>query len=142
MNKVILIGRICKDIELRYTQSNNAVAQFVLAVNTGRKDQQGKDIADFINIIVWNKQAENCSQYVGKGSQIAVLGRITTRSYEKDGQRRYVTEVVAENVQFLDSKNNGNANETQSNTEETQNEVQDPFAEMGDIVQNDVDLPF
>lgn len=153
MNKVFLIGRLAKDVELRYTTSGTAYGSFNLAVNRDYTNEQGKREADFINIVVWRKQAENCSKYIGKGSQIAVDGKISTRKYQtQNGDTRYITEVVAENVQFLDSKSNSNANtmqytadETQNQNMQTHNEVQDPFAEMGDIVQkdnSDMELPF
>jgi single-strand DNA-binding protein len=106
MNKVILIGRLTKDPELRYTPANGvAVATFTLAVNRPFANQQGEREADFIPVVVWRKQAENCANYLNKGSQAAVEGRIQVRSYEdREGQRRWVTEVVADNVQFLSKK--------------------------------------
>lgn len=105
MNKVFLIGRLVRDPELRYTGSNLAVANFSLAVNRTFTGQNGEKETDFINIIVWRKQAENVKNYLKQGSQVAIDGRIQTRNYEdQNGQRRYVTEVVADNVQFLDTK--------------------------------------
>ncbi len=106
MNKAILIGRLTRDPELRYTPANGvAVATFTLAVNRPFTNQQGEREADFIPIVVWRKQAENCANYLNKGSQVALEGRIQVRSYEdKEGQRRWVTEVVADNVRFLDKK--------------------------------------
>ena len=106
MNKVFLIGRMVKDPELRYTPgSGTAVTTLTLAVdkyNTATKQKE----ADFINVVVWNKTAENVANYMVKGSQLAVSGRIQTRSYEaKDGTKRYVTEVVANEVEFLSKKN-------------------------------------
>lgn len=97
MNKAILIGYICTDIELRHTQNDIPVATFTLAVNRNSEE------SDFIPIVVWRKQAENCSKYISKGSKVAIEGTIQTRSYEKDGQKRYITEVVAQSVQFLDN---------------------------------------
>ena len=103
MNKVILIGRLTKDVDLKYTQEGKAVANFTLAVNRPFKNQQGEREADFIRIVVWGKQAENCANYIGKGRLVAVEGRLQIRSYEgQDGQRKYITEVVAETVKFLD----------------------------------------
>lgn len=101
MNKVSLIGRLTKDVEIRFTQTNNTmVAIFSLAVNR-RFKQEGQPEADFINIIAWNKTAEFCNKYFSKGQQIGVVGRIQTRNYEdNNGQKRYVTEVVAEEVYF------------------------------------------
>jgi len=102
LNKVVLIGRITKDIELRYTPNGVATATFYLAVTRNFKNQNGEYDADFIPVQVWRKQAENCAKYLGKGRLVAVAGRIQTRSYEQDGQRRYTWEVVADEVQFLD----------------------------------------
>ena len=104
MNRVELIGRITKDPELRYTSSNIATTRFTLAVNRPFQGQNGEQGTDFISIVVWRKQAENVKKYVSKGSLVAVEGRIQTGSYEKDGQRVYTTDVVADNVQFLESK--------------------------------------
>lgn len=108
MNKVVLIGRLTKDPEVKFTQqSGTAVTQFTLAVNRRIKKETGPT-ADFIPIVVWGKTAENCGNYLHKGSQASVSGRIETRSYKaQDGTNRYVTEVIAEEVQFLDSKNTG-----------------------------------
>lgn len=104
MNSIILIGRLTKKPELKYTPNGNAVANFTLAVNRPfAKD--GEQKADFINIQAWRKTAENCAEYLDKGSQAAVMGRLQVRTYDgDDGQRRWVTEVVADNVKFLDSK--------------------------------------
>lgn len=133
MNKTILIGNISTDIQLRYTQSNMAVATFNLAINRTKRED-GTQLADFINIVVWGKQAENIQKYLSKGSKLAIDGRIQTRSYDaQDGTKRYVTEIVAENVQFLDSKKDGQASESQTVTQ-TQNTVtqqSDPFEEFG-----------
>lgn len=99
MNKAILVGRITKDIDLRYTNENKAVASFTVAVN------RDKEHSDFINCVTWEKQAENIKKYCAKGSLIAVEGRISTRSYDdKEGKKIYVTEVVTSNVQFLGKK--------------------------------------
>ena len=104
MNKVVLVGRLTKSPELRYTSQGTAVAGFTLAVNRRVKKDQEKQ-ADFITIVVWGTMGENCSKYLHKGSQAAVCGRIQTRNYEnKEGKKVYVTEIVAEEVQFLDSK--------------------------------------
>lgn len=102
LNKVVLIGRLIKDPDLRYTTSGIAVARFTLAVDRGFKNQDGEKQADFIPITVWRTQAENCAKYLGKGRLVAVSGRIQTGSYEKDGQRHYTTEVVADEVRFLE----------------------------------------
>lgn len=104
MNKVVLIGRLTRDPELRYTSSNIPSVRFSLAVDRPFQNQNGERGTDFINIVVWRKQAENVKKYITKGSLVAVEGRIQTGSYEKDGQRIYTTDVVADNVQFLESK--------------------------------------
>ena len=105
MNKICLIGRLTKDVEVRYTQSSNTmVASFSLAVNR-RFAKEGEQKTDFINIVAWSKTAEFCSKYFKKGQQIGVIGRLQTRNYDKeDGTKVYVTEVVAEEVYFADSK--------------------------------------
>lgn len=103
LNKIVLIGRLTRDVDLKHTQSDKAVANFTLAVDRGFKNQAGEKETDFINIVVWGKQAENCASYIGKGRLVAVSGRLQIRSYEdKEGNRRYMTEVVADNVVFLD----------------------------------------
>lgn len=105
MNKVFLIGRLVRDPELRYTSNNTPVATFSLAVNRNFAGQNGERETDFINIVVWRKQAENCKNYINQGSQVAIDGRIQVRNYEdQNGQKRYVTEVIADNIQFLDTK--------------------------------------
>ena len=105
MNKIILLGRLSKDVEVRYTQTNNTmVASFTLAVNR-RFKQEGQPDADFINIVAWSKLAEFCSKYFKKGQQVSIVGRLQTRTWEdENGQKRYVTEVVAEEAYFADSK--------------------------------------
>ena len=104
MNRVELIGRLTRDPELRFTGNNTANCRFTLAVNRTFQSQSGEQGTDFINIVVWNKQAENVNKFMTKGSLVAVEGRIQTGSYEKDGQRVYTTDVVADSVQFLESK--------------------------------------
>lgn len=113
MNVVILIGRLTKDVELRYTQAGKAVATFTLAVDRPFTNQAGEREADFIPVVVWGKLAEHCANYLGKGRQAAVEGRMQTRFYEdQNGQRRRVTEVVANSVQFLDrAKESGGVKE-------------------------------
>lgn len=106
INKAILIGRLTKDVELRYTQSNIACATFDLAINNG-KDKDGNDRqADFIRCVLWEKQAENLAKYTHKGSQVAVDGSIKTESWsdEQIGQKKYRTYVLARTIQYLDSK--------------------------------------
>lgn len=106
MNNVNLVGRLTKAPELKQTASNTSVLTGTLAVNRTFKNQNGEREADFINIVAWRQTAEIIAQYCGKGSQIGVTGRIQTRNYEnQQGQRVYVTEVVVEHVDLLDSKN-------------------------------------
>ena len=102
LNRIILIGRLTKDPELRYTPNGIAVAQFTLAVDRPFKNQEGERETDFINIVVWRKQGENCAEYLAKGRLAAVDGRLQIRTYDKDGKRQYYTEVVADSVRFLD----------------------------------------
>ena len=124
MNKVILMGRLTKDVEVRYTQTNNImVASFSLAVNRRFAKQGEERQADFINVVAWSKTAEFCSKYFKKGQQVGVVGRLQTRNYEDDkGVKHYITEVVAEEVYFADSKKEG---ATTTDTTENNLEVDD-----------------
>ena len=157
MNKVILIGRLTRDPELRHTPQGTAVCQITVAVNR-RGAQPGQQDADFINVSVWGVQAENVARYMAKGRQVAVEGRIQTRNYDdKDGKKVYVTEVIATNVQFFDSKG-ANSDSAISNTQPSnsfnfnQSPIQDapttsveddPFAAFGEKINvSDNDLPF
>lgn len=117
LNRVVLVGRLTRDPELRVSQNNLSVTTFNLAVNRPFTSQSGERGADFINCVTFRKQAENVSQYVKKGSLVGVDGRIQTRNYEnKDGQRVYVTEVVCESVQFLEPRGQGgNQSQGQNN---------------------------
>ena len=109
INNTVLVGRLTKTVELRYTQSNVAVATFTLAVNRTFKNENGEREADFINCVMWRQQAENLANWAKKGALIGITGRIQTRSYDnQQGQRVYVTEVVAEQFQLLESKGQGN----------------------------------
>lgn len=129
LNKVVLIGRLTKDPDLRYTPTGIPVARFTLAVQRPYANEQGEREADFIPIVVWRGAAETCAKHLSKGRLVAVVGRIQTGSYETpDGQRRYTTDVVADEVKFLDrgEKNNG------------QDDVPEGFQECED----DVSLPF
>lgn len=134
MNKVVLIGRLTKDVELRYTQSGTAVGSFSLAVNRQFTNASGEREADFINCVVWKKAAETLANYTGKGSLVAVEGRIQTRNYENNqGNRVYVTEIVVENFSFLDKKSDQNQNQGGS----------DPFSKSGNTLDiSDDDIPF
>ena len=118
MNKVVLMGRIARDVETRYTNvTNTPVATFSIAVNRRFAKQGEERQADFIQIVAWNKTAEFCSKYFKKGQQVGVIGRIETRNYDdKDGKRVYVTEVIAEEVYFADSKKEDNSNAPFENT--------------------------
>ena len=150
LNKTILIGRLTKDPELKYTSSNKAVLNNTIAVNRPFTDASGERQADFINFIVWNKQAENVKKYLSKGALIAIEGRIQTRNYEnKEGNKVYVTEVVADNVTFLESKGSKSSSSEQTpydfkeDDTKTNNVEEDPFADFGDAIEiSDDDLPF
>ena len=125
MNKTILVGRLTKDIELKRNQGGSAMVNFNVAVNrkvsTGEKPQ-----ADFISCVAWNKTAELMAQYLNKGAQIGIDGRIHTRSYDKNGTRIYVTEVVAERVEFLSAKGEKSASDEimDENVYEASNDVE------------------
>lgn len=106
MNKVFLIGNLTRDPELATTNSGVSVCRFALAVSRNFSNADGERETDFLNIIVWRGQAENCHKYLKKGSKCAVSGSIQVRNYDAtDGSKRYVTEIVADNVEFLNSKN-------------------------------------
>ncbi|MGQ7542967.1 single-stranded DNA-binding protein [Streptococcus suis] len=107
INNVVLVGRLTRDVELRYTPNNVAVGAFTLAVNRNFKNAAGDREADFVNCVIWNKQAENLANWTKKGHLIGITGRIQTRSYDnQQGQRVYVTEVVAESFQVLEKRDN------------------------------------
>lgn len=159
MNRVVLVGRLTKDPDLRYTPAGVAVATFTLAVNRPFKNTQGEQETDFIQCVVWRKPAENAANFLKKGSMAGVDGRIQTRNYEdNDGKRVFVTEVVAESVQFLEPKNNNaegvtsnnyqneanysNNNKTSSYRADT-SQKSDSFASEGKPIDiSDDDLPF
>ena len=156
MNKAILVGRLTKDPELKMTENTKReVCQFTIAVNRPYTNEDGERKADFINCVVWDKQAENLVKYQKKGNQVAVEGRIQTRNYDdKDGKKIYVTEIFVSNVTFLDSKgSNDSVNNLEEppvksgpiSTEQVDNTPMqnDPFASFGNEVEiNDSDLPF
>lgn len=133
MNKVVLIGRLTKDPELRFSPGTGiAISRFTIAVNR-RKKEDGTQEADFIPCVAWRKQAENLANYQKKGNQIAVTGRIQTRNYDgKDGFKKYVTEVIAEEVQFLDKVNR----------EINQSSDTDYDSGWSDPVDDDDEIPF
>lgn len=110
LNRVILIGRLTRDPELRFTTSGMAIARFSLAVDRNRLNKEGQREVDFINIVVFNKQAENCGQYLSKGKLAAVDGRLQISNYEtQDAQKRTSAQVIAENIRFLSPKGDGGA---------------------------------
>lgn len=142
MNRVILVGRLTADPDLRYTQSGVGVTNFTLAVNRSFKNADGEQQADFIQCQVWKKQAENVANYLKKGSLCGVDGRIQTRNYEgADGKRVYVTEIVADSVQFLDTKKSGQ-NGDKSGQAYPSSKPEDPIKDGQPIELNDSDLPF
>ena len=124
MNRTVLVGRLTKDPDLRYTSSGTAVASFLLAVNRSFKNQSGEREADFINCIIWRKAAENFANFTHKGSLVGVDGRIQTRNYEnKEGNRVYVTEIIVENFDLLESKSsNQNSQSGQQNNQHSNND--------------------
>jgi len=102
MNKVFMIGNLSKDVDLRTTQSGKAVATLTIAVNRRFKGQDGEKVTDFFTVVAWNQLGEMCGKYLAKGKKVAVSGELQTRSYgAKDGSKRYVTEIVADEVEFL-----------------------------------------
>ncbi|KAF0444187.1 single-stranded DNA-binding protein [Pediococcus pentosaceus] len=156
INRTVLVGRLTRDPELKYTNSGRAVASFNIAVNRQFTNSQGEREADFINCVIWNKTAENFCNFTRKGSLVGIDGRIQTRSYEnQQGTRIYVAEVVAENFSLLESKNSNQneqfeQNRPQNNGQNYQNKQNgqsspsrnpnDPFNSIPDI--KDDDLPF
>ena len=150
INNVVLVGRMTKDAELRYTPSNVAVATFTLAVNRNRKNENGEREADFINVVIWRQQAENLANWAKKGSLIGITGRIQTRSYDnQQGQRVYVTEVVAESFQLLESRTTregqgGVYSAYQAPTQSTPNFAREEssFGTSNPMDISDDDLPF
>ena len=160
MNKVVLIGRLTRDPELRYTSGNAAVCNFTIAVDRPFNSNTQERGTDFIPIVVWNKQAENVKNYLAKGSQVAVEGRMQVRNYDdNNGHKRYVTEVIANSVEFMGSKHSNNGSsmpseETSSSSEPTPYDFKDeapqstdvdtnPFADFGQNIEiSDDELPF
>ena len=142
INRVILVGRLTKDPEYRQTPSGVSVATFTLAVNRSFTNSQGEREADFINVVVFRKQADNVNKYLSKGSLAGVDGRIQSRNYENnEGRRVFVTEVVADNVQFLEPKNNNQQNSQPQQQRGQAPTGNNPFANNN--VNDDIeDLPF
>ena len=149
MNKVILIGNLAADPESRTTQSGVAQCTLRLAVQRRFANQQGVREADFFTIVCWRQTAEFCSRYLSKGRKIAVEGSLQTRSYDaQDGSKRYVTEVIADNVEFCDSKPNGAQSGAQAATDgftpatgETARQAEAMFGQSPEYVEDD-ELPF
>lgn len=150
MNNVTLVGRLTKDPELRTVSTGNTTCSFSVAVNRQFTNANGERETDFINCVIWGKQAENLCKYCTKGSLIGVQGRIQTRNYDnQEGRKVYVTEVAATNISFLGSKNassefgEGNYQSVNSTPIETTDITEDPFKEFGsEVVLSDDDLPF
>jgi single-strand DNA-binding protein len=151
VNKAFLIGRLTRDPELRHTNNNIPVATFSIAINRPFSNQSGEKDVDYINIVVWRKQAENVKNYISQGSLVAVEGRIQTRSYDaQDGNKRYITEVVADNVQFLETKQQAQVRGKENNDydfnkreEQTTSLEKDPFEDFGSEIEiSDDELPF
>ena len=137
INNVVLVGRLTRDPELRYTPSNVAVATFSLAVNRNFKNQAGDYEADFISCIMWRQQAENFANWLKKGALVGITGRIQTRSYDnQQGQRVYVTEVVAESFQILEIMDNA------ANNASMENQIPPSFEKTNPMDISDDDLPF
>ena len=145
INRVILIGRLTKDPELKYTSSGTAVGTFSLAVNRQFTNANGNREADFINCVIWRKSAENFANFTHKGSLVGIDGRLQTRNYENQkGQRIYVTEVVVDDFSLLEKRasDNQNANQTQTGSNQTHKSA-DSVANNGQAIDiNDDDLPF
>lgn len=161
INRVVLVGRLTRDPELRVSQSNVSVTNFNLAVNRPFSNKDGEQQADFINVVAFRKTAENVNQYLKKGSLCGIDGRIQTRNYEnKEGQRVYVTEVVADSVQFLEPKTS-NSNQSSNPSSNSSNQrygptpggeargrareqpvEENPFSADGPVDIHDEDLPF
>ena len=141
-NKVILIGRLTKDPESRKTTNGNTNATFTLAVNRNYKTKDGEQEADYIGCSAWNKLAEHISKYCSKGMLVAVEGRLQIRTYEKEGSKRYLTEIQVENISFL-SKGNKEKEPTESEIVQAVMNDEDPFKDFGDeMALSDEDLPF
>lgn len=147
INRVVLTGRLTKDVELRYTQGGTAVGTFNLAVNRRFTNQQGEREADFVSCVIWRKAAETFANYMHKGSLVGVEGRIQTRNYEnQQGNRVYVTEVIVENFSFLENRSQSNSNGVSGNSPMSQqtppSTINDPFTDGGSPTVTDDDMPF
>lgn len=149
INNVVLVGRLTRDPELRFTRNGQAVATFNLAVNRNFTNQSGEREADFVNCVIWRKPAETLANYAKKGTLIGVVGRIQTRNYEnQQGQKVYVTEVVCDNFQLLEkrdsseSQSNNSASNQESSSFNHNTQANDPFGQSSQVDINPDDLPF
>lgn len=144
INNVVLVGRMTKDADLRYTAQGQAVATLTLAVNRNFKNQNGEREADFINIVIWRQQAENLANWAKKGALIVITGRIQTRNYEnQQGQRVYVTEVVADSFQLLEARQNQNGQgQSGNNAVSDFSRNESSFGNSNPMDISDDDLPF
>ena len=149
MNKAIIIGRLTRDPEMRTTTSGINSTTFTVAVSRNYTGPNGERETDFLNCVAWRKQAENIAKYCTKGTQVAVEGRIQTRSYDaQDGTKRYVTEIIADNVTFLGAKgsnvigDNNFVGDTNSADIITTDISEDPYKDFGEVAISDDDLPF
>lgn len=141
LNRVVLVGRLTKDPEFRTTPNGVEVATFTLAVNKTFTNAQGEREADFINVVVFRKQAKNVNDYLSKGSLAGVDGRVQSRNYENnEGRRVFVTEVIADSVQFLDTKGNNQQNNQPQKQQEQTTTKNNPFANGTDM--DSSELPF
>ncbi len=141
MNKVILIGNLTRDPELQTTNGGVSVCRFTLAVTRRFANSEGERDADFLNIVVWRNQAENCHKYLKKGSKCAVTGRIQTSSYDaQDGSKRYTTDIVADEVEFITNPRNGEDGGFAPTQTEPKQEKPKQTAELEEI--DDDSLPF
>lgn len=143
MNKIIFIGRLTKDVELKYTQSTNtAVASFSLAVNRRFVRDGEERQADFFNVIAWNKLAETAANYLKKGQQVAITGRLQNRTWDDaDGNKHYITEVIAEELEFIESRNSRQSDADILSGNSTESMAQD-MASQGELTDDNDDLPF
>ena len=144
INNVVLVGRMTKDADLRYTAQGQAVATLTLAVNRNFKNQNGEREADFINIVIWRQQAENLANWAKTGAVIGITGRIQTRNYEnQQGQRVYVTEVVADSFQLLEARQNQNGQgQSGNNAVPDFSRNESSFGNSNPMDISDDDLPF
>jgi len=141
MNKVVLIGNLTRDPELQTTNGGVSVCRFSLAVTRRFANAEGERDADFINIVVWRNQAENCHKYLKKGSKCAVIGRIQTSSYDApDGSKRYTTDVVADEVEFISTRNGNEGGDSAYVPSESKPSAKKETAELEEI--DDDSLPF